>query len=377
MEGINSKRILFVTSKPLYPIDGGDKLRAYMFVKYLSTKCKVHVVCPGTISHSMDNVEFHEITTRKYLIPIRLVDLLLKNLPIQLATLDYKRAWRVVGDIYRCEDLIVGHLYRGFFLVPENLRPISFFEACDNFYLAAKRIVFPKSLKSVVFKLDQAKVRKIEKSFLEISQGVSYINIEDAEYYNIKDFVLISNGVLDHCGVVKWSPSNRILLFIGNMNTVPNRDAIDLFLRDNYEFLKKKGLILRVAGIGAHRYEKYDVVEAIGSYSSYEEVSSDVLCGIAPMVNGVGVQNKVLDYLVMALPTLITDVAKSGIDLIDNENCFVITRDSLQAKIEYIQSLGNLEHIEQIRMKGRNTVLTKNSWEHEVDKLWRYWTSLV
>ena len=369
MDTINSKRLLFVTSKPIYPIDGGDKLRAYMFVKQLSASYKVIVVCPGSIEHELSNVEFHSFTSRHLLLPFRFLDLFIKRLPLQLAMLDYQRARSLVKKLYEQNDIVIGHLYRGFFLIPPSLRSKSFFEACDNFYLAAKRIKFPKSLKSFVFKVDQNSVRKLERHFIDISIGVSYINKEDAEFYDVQDFLLISNGITDHSGEMLWSHLNKTLLFIGNMNTVPNRDAIDLFLKNNTTFLKSNGLKLRVAGLGANRYNQYDVVESIESFEDYNSIGRDVLCGIAPMVNGVGVQNKVLDYLVMALPALITDVAKSGLDLVDNVNCIVVDEHNIQDRIGDLMKSKNEGYFNRLRKSGRELVLSKNSWSIEVNKL--------
>ena len=161
------KNLLIITSKPIFPVGGGDKLRILEIANELNKYYNLDIIFPGNEtdkdlvvkSNLFQNVYAHKINILRIILNI--LNFTFSNLPIQLSIVYHPKFRKFLNNHGNKYDVILPHLYRSAFYIPKKFTSKVVYEACDCFSLAAKRISRIKSIKEFVFKLDQAKVFKL------------------------------------------------------------------------------------------------------------------------------------------------------------------------------------------------------------------------
>ena len=134
---------------------------------------------------------------------------------------------------------------------------------------------------------------------------------------------------------------------------------------------------LIIAGSNLHRIKKYTKqyknIMLIENYSSLNNISSDLLCGIAPMQSGAGIQNKILDYLSIGLPCISSKIA--FLPFMDSKRNPILMANKTEEYIYHLNSLKFKEHyFNSISDKSYTYIRDQFTWEKcfeagEVDKI--------
>jgi glycosyltransferase involved in cell wall biosynthesis len=367
------KNLLIITSKPIFPVDGGDKLRILEIARELGKYYDIDIIFPGNKidknliirSNIFQNVYAQRVNFLR--IAFNIFKFILNGLPIQLSLVYHpsiKKFLENHGDKY---DIILPHLYRSAFYIPNKLNSKVVYEACDCFSLAAERIKSIKSIKEFVFKIDQSKVYKLEKRLIRTFPKAVFINDEDLKYLvkkkNSIKLKVITNGkrieTISNNNIVKNFKS-KTFLFIGNMNTIPNQVAINYFCNEIFDkYFPDYQLI--IAGKNSKSFNRKRTI-CVDHFDSLQSLSKiGIFAGIAPMQNGVGVQNKILDYFNMKIPSLTTNFGYSGLTAIPDEQ-ILIFRDSLEFKNKINLLSENNEYYKSVAIGGFEYLKEYHNW---------------
>ncbi|EHW0629669.1 glycosyltransferase [Vibrio parahaemolyticus] len=172
-----------------------------------------------------------------------------------------------------------------------------------------------------ICKLEERKlINKFSQIFLVNKNEADYAN----KKYHTNKFRCIPLGVDLSCPLVEISPQNKKninLLYIGNLGYKANIDGLNHFVNEYFEKFSKN-VVLNVVGPGSENYntDKKNIVTH-GYIDDFSEFMAKMDIGIATMVNGSGLKNKIFDYLKFGMPVLVNTYTLNS-NNIDNPYLF-------------------------------------------------------
>ncbi|EJE4554115.1 glycosyltransferase [Vibrio parahaemolyticus] len=177
-----------------------------------------------------------------------------------------------------------------------------------EYYLKSEKKFIKKMAyyrESLVCKLEEKKlINQFSQVFLVNKNEADYAN----EKYHTNKFKCIPLGVDLSCPLldIKHQDKQNInLLYIGNLGYKANIDGLNYFV-DTYLSRFPQNIVLNVVGPGSENYNtgKKNIVTH-GYVDDLSEFMAKMDVGIATMVNGSGLKNKIFDYLRFGMPVLV------------------------------------------------------------------------
>ncbi len=372
------KHIVFLTSRFPYPLDQGDKLRAYHHIIALSRQMKVTLITLHEEDISKEGFKAitpycHQIYSFKYTRVWRRLDALkgfVQGLPLQVAYFYSKpiqmRIHRILDRIE--PDHIHCHLVR--------MSPyISDYEGCTKSLDYMDSLILNdmahQHLKSKAFgwlrSLEKKRIAAYEKAIHSFFDAHFVISERDRLHLskeNQKDIFLLSNGV----DTSEYRPDPGIekewdLCFCGNLGYDPNHQAVEFILsKIAGEF---PGLSIVIAGARASHgllQRANRQVKILSPVADMADIYRRSKIQIAPIWEGSGQQNKILEALSVGVPCITTSFVNRSIEAVDGKS--IIIEDTQQGFIQSIKMLlSQPETLNRISLEGRAFVKQKFDWE--------------
>lgn len=392
MNLMNKKKILILTPRFPYPVIGGDRLRIFNICKELSQSYSLTLLslCESKEEMDMDIPDdvfssVHRVYLPKWKSYLNCLYALPSKKPLQIAYYHSNHYQSLIKTLSGEHDLVIAHLIRvGDYI--KNINKPKILEMTDAISLNYERVsklAQTKGFKNFVYSIEQNRLKSYEQQIVNHFDCNFLVSSIDKAYLSDKNTQLkvCSNGVnIDHMPY-DFSPDQKTIVFIGNMNTVQNLDAARWFAQNVLPLLrqKNKSIAFKVVGrIGernAKELSSFDGVLVTGSVQDIPAAVQGASVGVCPMRLGAGVQNKVLEYMAMGIPTVTSSLGLEGIEAVDGEDLLVA--DSIQ---EYVDSilllLSDLSYGETIAKKARLVMESKYQWSaklapyvNEVDRL--------
>lgn len=187
-----------------------------------------------------------------------------------------------------------------------------------------------------------------------------------------KSLYVYANGV--QClPNIKIEYNKNKIVFVGNMRTLQNQDAVHFFVYDIMPIIKKDVPEVVFHIIGAEppaHIQKLDNGEDIivsGFVNSVEDEIKDAACSVAPVRIAAGIQNKVLVSMACAVPVVLTSLISAGIpELVSNKNCY-IADDKSDFAHAVISLMQNKDMRNSIAKAGYDMVSSEYSWNKKLD----------
>jgi glycosyltransferase involved in cell wall biosynthesis len=181
-----------------------------------------------------------------------------------------------------------------------------------------------------------------------------------------------SNGVQCSPDVLSQYNGNKIV-FIGNMRTLQNQDAVHFFVYSVFPIIKKRipDVIFYVLGanpphsIMSISDDKNIVVS--GFVNSIEDEIKNAAVAVAPVRIAAGIQNKVLISMACGIPVVLTSIIASAIpELESDKNCLIADTEQDMAKA-VISLIENEDKRNAIAQNGYMLMKTSYSWEKRLE----------
>ncbi|HAS1069066.1 TPA: glycosyltransferase [Enterobacter cloacae] len=384
------KKLLVLTPRFPFPVIGGDRLRIYKICEQLSRKFELTLLslCESEeeMSLKISDSVFTKIE-RVYLSPLRsrfnVIKALPSKTPLQIAYYNSAKFERKINELLPDHDAVFAHLIRtGNYIKDKKSKRI--LEMTDAISLNYKRVSDlneTKNLRTFIYGLEQKRLENYEKKIASKFDLVSFISDVDREYLysnSSSEIKVYPNGVDTKSLFFKKrhvSNDNQLnLIFIGNMYSLQNMDAVKWFAKKILPHLSipNKKVIFNVIGRIKESDKEYlsniPCVSVAGSVDDINEACRNGHIGLCPMRLGAGVQNKILEYMALGLPCITSTVGFEGIGA--NKNNEIIVADSLYQYQEAIAKLVNSERFyNHIANNARSYVETKFSWEAKITPL--------
>lgn len=392
------KKILVLTPRFPYPVIGGDRLRIYKICEELSKKYELTLLSlcetQSELDFTVNDAVFKSIH-RVYLSPLKSkMNVLLRlfnSEPMQVSYYKSKKFHKLYKLLVNEHDAVVSHLVRTA-EYSKNSNVVSVLEMTDAISLNYKRVRESSdniSIRSLIYSLEQKKLEKYEKEIASNFSLSTFVSDVDREFLygqnqktNVKTY---GNGVdtknLKYLERTVESKKHINLVFIGNMVSLQNMDAVVYFAKNILPYLNVDNTVFKLKVIGrigdndAKKLRSISNVHVVGSVADINEACADGHIGICPMRLGAGVQNKILEYMALGLPCITSSIGHEGIGAIENKEILVAnTVEEYNSNLDAL--LNNYDYYSEISKNARLFVERNYSWEskispmvEEIDKL--------
>jgi glycosyltransferase involved in cell wall biosynthesis len=300
--------------------------------------------------------------------------------PLQIAyyrSTDFQEA---VRRLVPKHDLLLAHLIRTApYLLDESDRP-TVLEMTDAISLNYERVRSEGTrwgIKPLLYRIEVDRVRTFEQRVARHFDLVSLVSSVDRDYLaslisEPSNLAVYPNGVevddFRHIG----PGEEPAVVFVGNMRTAQNQDACDYFIDRVLPRLRQEvaSMKLRIVGASpdavASRYRSIDGVDCIGRVEHIADAAEGACAGVCPMRIGAGLQNKVLEYMAMGLPTVVSPMALEGIDAEPDAHVLVASDPSDMAAA-ILRLYRDADFRDRIGMDGHRFVRERYRWERQLE----------
>lgn len=374
-------KIVVLLSRIPYPLEKGDKLRAYHQIKDLSKNHEIYLVALNDQPIHPDAIDQLNPFCKEILILnlsfwsrlIGIIYAFFKGIPLQCGYFYSRKAHKSFIDfINRIQP---DHIYCQIVRVVEYVRGLTYPKTLDYQDVFSKgmqrRFENGSSLAKPLFWMEYRRLLKYEKLAFSlfdhhtIITGVDRDLIPHPEHFKIE---VIANGVDFEKYKVDNNPKEYDLIFSGNMSYPPNIDAADFIARQIFPQLRKEFPELKLIICGASPTPKVLAlagngitvtgwVESMATYYGKSKIF------IAPMRMGTGLQNKLIEAMAMKLPCVTSTLAGKPLVGVQNGQDIVIC-ETVSGYVEAVKMLlTNPELYQVIAENGHQFVKENYNWE--------------
>lgn len=380
-------RLVFVTSRFPFPVEKGDKLRAFHQIRLLSRLHEIHLVA---LSHKpvSDNdleamrpfcssVKVFYIT--KWLLPIHLMLGWIEGLPLQVSYFLDRTIKRKVQ--YHIIQVDPDHVFCQLIRAAEYVRSLPFkktLDYMDVFSEGMLQLAKRHRWIGIFFRWEAARLAAYERTLYKDFDRHTIISEQDKERLKLpsRRFIeIIPNGVDESFtgSNLNYNPAFD-LVFVGNLGYNPNIAAVKYLVNEILPEIKRRerNVSLLIAGArpvrAIKRMDHLENVKVAGWVPDIREAYRDGRIFIAPMMSGLGLQNKILEAMSMGLPCITTSMVNNAIGAKSNEE--VLIADTVEKFVDHILFLiDHPDHCRVIAENGKEFVHQHFNWEDQVHKL--------
>ncbi len=376
-------KLFVLLSRVPYPLEKGDKLRAYHLVKRLAQRHDVFLCClsdqpvaPGAVEHLSGFCQHIEVVhLPRWRIILKLANAVFTRLPFQVSYFHHAAAQRQVDaaidrfkpDHVFCQLVRTTEYVRDRWTLPKTL------DYMDTLSKGMERRTETSSfwLKPLL----RAETRRLiayENLMFDLFDHCVIISAQDRDYLyhpGRTDMAVIPNGVDTEHFLPMASEPHYDLLFTGNMNYPPNIDSV-LFLADRVLPLVRKerpGTSLLISGVDPsprvrELADRDPLITVTGWVKDIRASYADARIFVAPMQIGTGLQNKLLEAMAMRMPCITSPLANNAVGATPDEAILIGTEPMEHAE-NILRLLKSPEERERIAINGHRFVQQRFDWQ--------------
>lgn len=184
------KKVLFISSRPIYPIIGGDQIRTAQQLTFLLQKYDVDVVYQSPVKEDKSFYDFVPSVKNaicfqvpKWLCYVQTLRFLFNNLPLQVNYYYNRSMGSYIDSVLHNYDIVFCNNIRTAEYVRMSagiIKMMDFVDAISMNYEKAK--VKAHGLKKVIYEIDYKRCRKYEQLILDTFHRCAIISEVDRNY---------------------------------------------------------------------------------------------------------------------------------------------------------------------------------------------------
>jgi polysaccharide biosynthesis protein PslH len=327
-------KLLVLLSRVPYPLEKGDKLRAYHLVRRLARRNEVHLFClsdtrtePEHIAHLKQFCTHIEVVhIPRWSILLKLFTAIFSRLPFQVAYFHHRVAQRRIDQVIRtwkpdhviCQLVRTTEYVRKYYALPKTL------DYMDTLSKGMERRTetAPFYLRPLL-KAETRRLIRYENLMFDQFDNTVIISAQDRDYiyHPLRDrMVVIPNGVDTAHFTPMESRKDHDLLFTGNMNYPPNIDSVLYLVQRVLPIVRRSrpGTSLLISGVDPSPSVKDlartdPLIAVTGWVRDIRSSYASARIFVAPMQIGTGLQNKLLEAMAMKIPCITSALANNAV----------------------------------------------------------------
>ncbi|MEQ8624302.1 MAG: glycosyltransferase [Vicingaceae bacterium] len=381
-------KIGILLSRFPYPLEKGDKLRAFHQIRELSKSNEIYLcaISKDKINQNqLDQLssyctEIKVVKLSKLTIFINLVyGLIFTKLPLQVAYFFKKNSKKSVQDFFLANN--VDHIYCQLIRVSEYVKDMNQVPKTLDYMDALSRGMERRLINASVFlkpwiQVETNRLKRYEHFIFPSFEKHCIISEQDRDlivHAQNHEIEIIRNGVDQNYFKPKVTTKEYDLVFTGNMSYPPNIEGTSYLVEKVLPLIWKDYPNINLAIIGANPSKK---VKKLASKKVFVSGWVDDMrvyyaksrIFVAPMLIGTGLQNKLLEAMAMKIPCITTPLANNALKATPNKSV-LIANDPEEFKNCIIKLLKNLNLTDEISNNAFKFVGEKYSWEKSVEQL--------
>ena len=377
-------KILVVLSRIPFPLEKGDKLRAYYQIKELSKQHDIYLVAlynrtvPAEAMRELTPFcrEVHFLKQNPVRSVANMAGALLKGLPVQCGYFYSHHNHKQIDKII--QRVQPDHIYCQLFRMAEYVKNLPVKKTLDYQDVfskgMARRAENAKGPVKWFFNIEHRRVARYEAEIFDHFDHKTIITAVDRDlipHLRREEIAVVPNGVEFDKFSYHDEEKEYDLIFSGNMGYAPNVDAAEYLVSEILPLLLVKFPRLRLVLCGATPAPRVQALRSehvvvTGWVDSMAEWYAKSKIFIAPMRMGTGLQNKLLEAMSMSLPCITSPLAARPLVEAEQHDAVV----SCTTTQDYVQAVSRLLTDEQdyrtLSASGYNYVHQFYDWENAV-----------
>ncbi len=379
-------KIFVLLSRFPYPLEKGDKLRAYNQIKQLSKNHEIHLCAISDINvdkkyrNALDPFckSVTIINIRKPGIALNILKAYINGKPLQTGYFYDRKAQQKIDMLI--ENIKPDHIFCQLIRVSEYVKTKNIPKTLDYQDVFSKGVERRSHTASFymkpILRLEYKRLLKYENEVFDLFDNKTIISIPDRDLipHNDKDKIaVVINGVdTDFFKPMKMKKEYD-LVFTGNMGYPPNVNASLYLVKEILPLVRKQKpeITLTLAGASPHPDVKAlesKNVHVTGWVEDIREFYAKARIFIAPMQIGTGLQNKLLEAMAMKIPSITSPLANQALEAEPGKE--ILVGNSPEEFAEYIiKLLDDKKLSEKLADNGYSFVQNNYNWESATGKL--------
>ena len=349
-------KILFISTRYPFPIFGGDKLRSFGILKFLSKKNQVDLVCLGKRNEMQKNLAFCRKIKVFHLgfLPriINTIFSFLKLEPLQNGFCLSNKMKNYIDNVEDKYDTIICHLLRSSQYLPNKFKGKKILEMTDlpslNYQQLINQLSILNPLK-YIYAIEKFLVCRYEEKISDKFHSIVFVSNNDAleakKKISKRKIFVIESADSFVSKLFKYKKNNNKIIFIGNINYIPNKLACYYFAKKILKKINLKYPRIEFHVIGNIGYldklflTKYRNVIVHGKVNNLRNVIKNSICGLCNVQVSTGFQYKILTYMSYGIPAILSMNAFINTKFKKNREVLVFRNDEeLIKNIYYLKN---------------------------------------
>jgi polysaccharide biosynthesis protein PslH len=374
-------KIVVLLSRIPYPLEKGDKLRAYHQIKELSKKNEIYLVALNDTKIHPDAITQLSPFCKEILILnlsfwTRLKGLfyaLFKGIPLQCGYFYSHKAHRKFIDFVN--RIQPDHIFCQIVRVVEYIIGLPYPKTLDYQDVFSKgmqrRYEKGRFYSKPLFYLEYKWLLDYEKYSFSLFDHHTIITAVDRDLIPHPEHCkidVVANGVDFEKYQVHEIPKEYDLIFSGNMSYPPNIDAAEYIAKQIFPVLRKDFPELKLVICGAAPSSRVlalagNGITVTGWVDSMADYYAKSKIFVAPMRLGTGLQNKLIEAMAMKLPCVTSTLAGKPLEGVQSGREMIIC-ETVSGYAEAIKMLLKTPDVyQQIAENGHQFVKKNYNWE--------------
>lgn len=374
-------RILFLLSRVPYPIEKGDKLRAYHHLQYLSKRHEIILVALNRGPADERSVaKIKEFCSQVHVIQFGYIQIILNLIrafftgkPLQVGYFYNGRGQKKIDRLIT--ELKPQHIFCQLLRVSEYVRHANIPKSLDYqdvFSTGMKRRAETSSWwLRPLFLLEYRRLLRYEHAVFSDFDNKIIISAPDRDlipHPANNQIVVVPNGVDHDYFKPVFREKTFDVVFTGNMGYPPNVNAAEYLVSEIIPIVRTKipGITVMLAGATPHQRVQALANEKIKVTGWVEDMRESYAASkifIAPMRIGTGLQNKLLEAMSMGLPCITSVLANQALGAAENRE-ILVGRSPEEFANHIFRLLTDPEFARKIAVAGKTYVDSTYDWEN-------------
>lgn len=380
-------QLLMIVSRFPYPLDKGDKLRAFYQLRELSKTFNITLIALTSKNTSKEHLKKVTIFCDEVIISklrwtsklIHICRSFWNGKPFQVGYFYSFNTQKIINSIL--EKKTFKHIYCQLVRTTEYVKNTHHIPKTLDYMDALstgieRRIEKQPFYKKWLFRSESKRLTKYERSIFDFFEHKTIISEQDRALINHPDrdkIICVPNGIDQSFFEEIDAKKDYDFVFVGNMSYPPNIEAV-FYIQNNIlpSFPNSK---LLVSGSSPHSSlkELENLSSQITLTGWIDDIRDSYTRGkvfLAPMMIGTGMQNKLLEAMALGIPCITTPLANNAIKA-KHESQILEGSTKEELKNLAVQLLNNEELQQSIGQAGKQFMKAHYSWEKSSSKLVR------